>query len=309
MTMRFEEIQIGRRAILQGSVLLLGAASLPLSQPTDLWADKSKTSVRFGLVTDLHFADKPTGGSRHYRESVDKLTEAAAAFEEASLDFVVELGDLIDAAASIELELTYLKTINNIFGSIKADKHYVLGNHCVTTLNKQEFLGAVERSDSYYSFDTGETHFVVLDACFRKDGEPYGHKNFNWTDTAIPATELEWLKGDLASTKKKTVVLAHQRLDVTNQHGVKNSPDVRKILEEAGNVAAVFQGHSHANEYRDINGIHYCTMVAMVEGSGKENSGYSILEVAASGAIKIDGFRKQKDYSWKPRSASLPVDS
>jgi predicted phosphodiesterase len=298
--MHSEEYRIGRRAILRGGALLLGTAALPLGQASLLMsAEGSKKSIRLGMVTDLHYADKPNGGSRHYRESLKKLTEAATAFEDAKLDFVVELGDLIDAAASIDQELAYLKTINKVFGSISAENHYVLGNHCVTTLDKKEFLGAVEQSDSYYSFDKGNVHFVVLDACFRKDGESYGHDNFKWTDTAIPAKELEWLKGDLADTDKKTVIFAHQRLDVTNAHGVKNSPDVRKILEEAGNVVAVFQGHSHANEYHDINGIHYCTMVAMVEGSGDENSAYSILEVNADGSIKIDGFRKQKDYVWK----------
>ena len=38
-------------------------------------------------------------------------------------------------------------------------------------------------------FDRGGFHFVVLDACFRSDGVPYGRKNFKWTDTKIPPAE------------------------------------------------------------------------------------------------------------------------
>jgi hypothetical protein len=45
----------------------------------------------------------------------------------------------------------------------------VLGNHCVYTLTKQEFLDAVEQPQSYHSFDAGPFHFVVLDACFTSD--------------------------------------------------------------------------------------------------------------------------------------------
>ena len=199
----------------------------------------------------------------------------------------------------METEQRYLKTINREFSAISKDRHYVLGNHCVDTLTKTEFLEGVEQEKSYYSFDRGEFHFVVLDACFRNDGEPYGRKNSMWNDANIPAAEVEWLQADLKSTSKKSIVFAHQRLDVSNDHGVKNCPEVRKIIEESGKVLAVFQGHSHQNDLKDIGGIHYCTLVAMVEGSGAENNGYSVMEIDHDGTIRLTGFRKQKEYDWK----------
>ena len=113
-----------------------------------------------------------------------------------------------------------------------------------------------------------------------------------------PAAEVEWLKADLNNTAKRTVVFAHQRLDVSNNYGVKNAADVRKVMEESGNVLAVFQGHSHKNDLKDIGGIHYCTLVAMVEGSGAESNGYSIMKLSRDGTIGVEGFRKQRDYSW-----------
>ena len=93
-------------------------------------------------------------------------------------------------------------------------------------------------------------------------------------------------------------MFAHQRLDVSNDYGVKNAADVRKVLEASGKVLAVFQGHSHKNDYKEIGGIHYCTLVAMIEGSGAENNGYSLLDVRADGTITVTGFRKQKGYEW-----------
>jgi len=118
----------------------------------------------------------------------------------------------------------------------------------------------------------GGYHFVVLDACFRSDGEPYGRKNFNWTDSNIPAAEIEWLKGDLEKTTHKTIAFVHQRLDVEGHYGVKNAAEVRRVLEQSGNVLAVFQGHYHRNDLKEIGGIRYCTLVAMVEGA--DNIGY-----------------------------------
>ena len=296
-TLDKNSLHLGRRAFLQhGTVFLAATATVDASS---LFADDNKERLRVGLITDLHHADKPPAGTRHYRETLGKLAEAATQFEKDRVTFVVELGDLIDAADSVETEQRYLKTINREFSTISKDRHYVLGNHCVDTLTKAEFLDGVEQKQSYYSFDRGDFHFVVLDACFRNDGEPYGRKNSNWNDANIPAAEVEWLQADLKATIKKTVVFAHQRLDVSNDHGVKNCPEVRKILEESGRVLAVFQGHSHQNDLKDIGGVHYCTLVAMVEGAGAENNGYSVMEIDHYGTIRLAGFRKQLEYDWK----------
>ena len=64
-------------------------------------------------------------------------------------------------------------------------------------------------------------------------------------------------------------------------------------------MQAVFQGHSHKNDLKEIGGIHYCTLVAMVEGSGDEHNGYSLLSLAGDGTMEITGFRKQRGYRWE----------
>ncbi|RCS50656.1 alkaline phosphatase [Bremerella cremea] len=285
-----------RRAFLQQSSLVLtGAACFPSGL---LHAEDRSPMLRVGMMTDLHYADKDPAGSRYYRETLAKLADASEKLGEAKLDFLVELGDFIDAADSVETEQSYLKTIAQPFAEICDDRHYVLGNHCVDTLTKQEFLGGVGQEKSFYSFDRGEMHFVVLDACFTSAGEPYGRKNFVWTDANIPPEELEWLTADLAATKKKTIVFAHQRLDQEGKHAVKNAAAVRKVLQKSGNVWAVFQGHSHANDYREVAGIHYCTMRAMIEKSGVANNGFAVLEIDPRGVLKVNGFRDQADYQW-----------
>ncbi|MEK6234238.1 MAG: metallophosphoesterase, partial [Planctomycetales bacterium] len=232
------------------------------------------------------------------RETLAKLEDAADLFQKEQPQAVVELGDFIDAADSVKVEKGYLKRINKDFSSLPGEKHYVLGNHCVHTLTKEEFLDGVGRKKSYYSFDLNGVHFVILDACFRGDGQPYGRKNFQWTDPNIPAPQVEWLQADLQRAGGKCVVFVHQRLDVDNQYGVKNAAQVRKVLEDSGKVTAVFQGHSHKNDYREIAGIHYCVLAAMIEGSGAENSGYSLLDVLNDGSVRVTGFRKQKQYDW-----------
>ena len=192
----------------------------------------------------------------------------------------------------------YLKTINTQLQKIPGDRHYVLGNHCVQTLTKAEFLAGGAREKNHYSFDAAGWHFVVLDACFRVDGESYGRNNFTWTDSNIPADQLTWLETDLKKLEGKAIVFVHQRLDETKQHSVKNANSVRKVLEGSCKVAAVFQGHSHQNDYQHINGIHYCTVAAMVEGSGEANNAFARLDLLPERVIKVEGFVEQKSYAW-----------
>lgn len=299
MHIRHDAIPLGRRAFLKQGSLIALAANFHMATADDLFArDADTPSVRVGLVTDLHHADKPPGGTRFYRETAGKLAEAARQFEKDKPSLIVELGDLIDAAESVEVELSYLETINRQFSQIADHRHYVLGNHCVDTLTKQEFLAAVGQKQSYYAFDSGGIHFVVLDSCFRSDGKSYGRKNSQWTDANVPREELEWLAADLKGTSHKVVVFAHQRLDVTDNHSVKNAAEVRAALQDCGKVMAVLQGHSHQNDYQEIAGIHYCTLAAMIEGSGADNNAYSIVDVHPDGSLRIRGFRRQKNHAW-----------
>lgn len=119
--------RIGRRAFLANGSLVLAAGLDPTFGTSLLAADAPKTGVRVGLVTDLHYADKKPAGTRHYRETLDKLAEAAERFKKENTDFVVELGDLIDAADSVETELKYLKRIDKEFSTLLKDRHHVLG--------------------------------------------------------------------------------------------------------------------------------------------------------------------------------------
>ncbi|MDA7866097.1 metallophosphoesterase [Akkermansiaceae bacterium] len=266
-------------------------------------AEAEPTEVlSLGLLTDVHYADKKTWGSRAYRDSLLKGKEAAEFFKEKKPAAMVCLGDLIDAAPSVEIEISYLTAICKVLDVAGIPRHHVLGNHCVATLNKEEFFknAGSANKEGHYSFDLKGNHFVVLDACYNSRMEPYGRNNFVWHDSNMTPEEIAWLKKDLAETKLPTVVFTHQRLDVDrpNKYAIKQSVEVRKILEDSGRVRVVFQGHSHKNELEEVNGIPYCTLAAMVEGEGIESNSYSLLRFLDDGSIKLEGYRRQKNQSF-----------
>ena len=285
---------LSRRAFLQNSTLCLAGFSGLQAAGSD-----AKPLIKVGLMTDLHYADKPPTKTRFYREALAKLDEAVEVMNREKPALVIELGDFIDQANSVDREIEWLRTMESHFARLSMPRHYVLGNHCVGTLTKQEFAANTKASGSFESFEAGGVTFVILDSCFRSDGTPYSRKNFDWKDANVPKDELSWLDSQLSKASGPAIVLAHQRLDADKAHAVQNAAEVRSLLEKSGKVLAVFQGHSHKNDYQQIAGIHYTTLVAMVEGSGAENNGYTMLEVLADGSLRLNGFRKQANRDLK----------
>lgn len=277
-----------------GTLLLLAAGGDAES------ALAAEPILKVGLITDVHYADADTKGTRHYRESLGKMREAVSRLNHEKVDVAVALGDLIDAPnpPDVAKETGFLLTITGELGKLNAPRHFVLGNHCVSALTKKQFLAGCKQPRSWYSFDRNGIHCVILDACFRADGIPYAPGEFKWTDTEVPQPEREWLEADLKAATGKVLVFVHQRLDTPKNadYIIHSAPTVRTILEKSGKVLAVFQGHSHENELQVINEIPYLTMAAMVEGSGPQNSGYSVLGVLPDNSLTLTGFRKHATH-------------
>ena len=294
---------LDRRSFLERGVLsLAGLAGANALAFGPAGAARSEPLVTFAALTDVHYADQPARGSRFYRDSIAKMRITAEAVREAEVGFAVELGDLIDTGVGkisddvIARDIKYLKAIEAEFAKCADKRHYILGNHCVDVLTKEEFAANSAAKAKHYSFDQGGVHFVVLDACYNSKGEPYGRRNATWRDTNIPQDQIDWLDDDLGGSDGPIIVFTHQRLDPTKSHSVKNADKVREVFTRSGRVAAVLQGHSHQNAAVELDGIHYVVARAMVEGEGVKSNGFAVVRVYADGSLRIEGFHKQVDY-------------
>jgi len=293
---------VSRRRFLKSTATLLAApAILSLSCARNGSWSARREGIRFGIVTDCHYADADPAGQRFYRESLDKLGECVTQMDAEKVDFLIELGDFKDQGRPpVERQtLAYLREIEGAFQRFNGPTYHVLGNHDADSISKPQFLACVtntgiEVGRSFYSFDSNGLHCIVLDANYTANGTAYDHGNFDWTDANIPSHELAWLRDDLAATAGPTVVFIHQLLDGTGAVYVKNAADVRETLENSGKVLAVFQGHHHSGAYSQVNGIHYYTLIATVEGQGPENSSYAIVEVRPTLDAVVTGYRRAK---------------
>ena len=289
---------ITRRDFLKASAL--GVTFLSFSQLSAL-AGSDNNVIRFAIVTDAHYGDIDTSEntSRFYKESIAKMTECVELMNKEKVDFLIELGDFKDAAPKGDQPQTieYIKAIENVYQQFQGPKYHVLGNHDIDCITKEQFMANIKNTGikdglSYYSFDQNGVHFVVLDANYRDDCVSYAPGNYKWTSANIPPTELDWLKQDLQQAKGPAIIFIHQLLDGEGDVYVDNASQVRQVLEDAGNVLAVFNGHHHTGQHNLINNIHYYTLKAMVEGSGQENNAYAIVELHKDSSIAITGYRK-----------------
>ena len=164
--------RLTRRAFLhQGSLTLAGAA---LGADAIL-ASEEKPRLRVGLVSDLHYADKEPAERRYYRESLRKLEEAAKQFQQEATDAVIELGDIIDAADSVDAEKDHLKVIDSRTCEggravrrrrqcLKCDKRF-------TTYERVEEsfkLMVVKRDGRRVPWDRGKIFSGLDRACFKR---------------------------------------------------------------------------------------------------------------------------------------------
>ena len=287
---------LSRREYLNFSVFGLGLSkfnSLSINQ---------KPKLKFGVVTDMHFADIDSKGNRYYRESLNKLKECMQIMKEQEIQFLIELGDFKDEDNPPDENSTlhFLRSIEEEFQKGVKKTFHVLGNHDVDSISKSQFQAEITNTgispeSTFYSFIEEDIQFIVLDANYRSDGKSYDRGNFDWTDCNIPPNQLEWLSNELDKNPLYNIIFVHQLLDGEGSHFINNASEVRKVLEQSKKVLAVFNGHQHAGQYNLINGIHYYTLKAVVEGQGKENNAYAIVEILSDNSIVVNGYRKVED--------------
>ncbi len=291
-----------RRSRSQLAMFLL--AALVCAAALSASATQTPSVVRFGLFTDLHAhdIDSPLEGKwmTHTAERLGAFTDAMNA---ASVDFVIELGDFINGWVVFGADPgdparipSILAWVDGLYAAFSGPRYVVLGNHDLFNLDKAQIRDILGLERMYSSFDVGAFHFVILDVEFAADGSDLAD-TFSGVGGFVPDAELDWLRADLAANAARpTVVFVHQMLNAfVEEWGrplVANQPDVQRLLDEAGNVIAVLQGHDHRYEHEVIDGIQYVTFEALVD-QGTPPSWAVVTLDAQAGTLSIDGVGDQ----------------
>lgn len=180
------------------------------------------------------------------------------------VDLVIHLGDITEFGTPVEFTLA-----GDILGGLDCPLHSVPGNHDnFQDDGKQAFKDFAGVDSTSYSFDYMNAHFVIVDCTLDPFVPPYVRCG--------PAI-LEWVETDLAASyPAPSFVICHYNLlergwnakfDTTEHYEeYEGMADLRGVLERAGNVVAVINGHVHASRAEVHNGIYYIDVGATLVG-------------------------------------------
>ncbi len=266
--------------------------------------------LKIGLVADPQYADKATAGKRYYSESLKKLEEAIDTFNYYQVDFVQNLGDIIDVGwESYDPILSVYKSLNP-----DIENHHLLGNHdfSIDPTHLDSLPEVLSMPDLYYSYIKKGWRFIVLDATdYAYFSNPmHGHEpglidayfertkgksnHYTW-NSAIGPEQQNWLKKELERAKslgQKVIIFSHMPVKPLGAaHNLWNNEEIINIIENSSNVVAYINGHNHAGDYVFSNGVHYITLFGMVD---TPMNSYGILEIFED-HITLKGHGNQRD--------------
>ncbi|MCE5185617.1 MAG: metallophosphoesterase [Planctomycetaceae bacterium] len=266
-------------------------------------------TVQFGVIADVQYADKDSAEGRAYRAALPALEKATVSFNQNTLDFVIQLGDLIDGGQNAQSEL---QAIAAAYAQVNTAKYHVLGNHDFAGLPRHAVLQTLQMQQPYYFFDLKGWRFVVLDtldyavqggwpensqnvknACDMLDqarlknadnAQPYngavGLQQFLWLDTIVAEADAR---------NMPVIIFGHLPLMAPGEkHTAWNADKIVAAIEKYPCVKAYFAGHNHAGGYTLHNGVHYVTLEGAVNFAADQGA-WGIVRVTAK-KIKINGF-------------------
>jgi predicted phosphodiesterase len=290
--------------------LILGILLLLMHPSGNIEPDdqKQKPILSFGIVADVQYRDADAAGTRYYRDSRQRLEEAYKTFKEDTVDFAVNLGDLIDG------DFESYTPVMDIIKSSGLKTYHVTGNHDYAVESKlKKKLPVISGSKKgYYSFISGDFRFIFLNgneistyapsskseiskaAAYLGSLKTAGAVNAVEWNGGMSHSQLQWLVRELdesASKNQKAILFCHFPVYPLNLHNLLNYNEVLEILKKYNNILAWFNGHNHAGNYGNFNMIHFVTFRGMVE-TGSSGS-YAIVDVY-SNKIWIRGFGREK---------------
>jgi hypothetical protein len=193
-----------------------------------------RTPAQDSSLTFMVLGDTRTGHAAHQRV-VDKMLELGPP------RFYLHTGDLVNDGSDMSQWDTFLDIEHDLMQT--STLYPAMGNH---ERNHPNYFDVLNPPGPWYSFDSGDAHFV----CLQVDG--YG-------DYTPGQPQYEWLVSDLARTSKPwKFVFFHIPPYSSGGHG--SDLNVRQALcplfEQYG-VAIVFNGHDHDYERSVANGVTY----------------------------------------------------
>lgn len=248
------------------------------------------SKLRFGIITDLHYGLPPFYGgenrilSNHAREVGGKI---AKIFAEHSLDFVAQLGDLVQdnmLSPDADVDQQNYKQARLLLAECGTLLFHCIGNHDVRNIKEEQLINLIAQDRLFYKVELRNYTLIFL-----------YFVSLSMEKIVMTSEQLLWLESELNKAHGEVIIFTHQALaDQSLQSSywyeqnpgralVENRHEVRRILEASGKVRIVFNGHMHWNNLTAHNGINYISVGSAVENifnDGRPNCAYALVELS-----------------------------
>ncbi len=241
-----------------------------------------KPLFTFGVIADVQYSDQDPLGTRYYRESLPKLREAISLLKRDSVQFIIDLGDLIDK------DYDSFKPVLSIFDSSGLQTYHITGNHDYSVEpHLKSHLPVIRPTDKgYFTYKCEKFRFLFLNgneiSTYASNNEDSikkaaryiqalkNKKSINaieWNG-GISKKQLEWIESEINNSEdagEMVILFCHFPVWPENNHNLLNYKEVLSVLEKHHNIVAWFNGHNHSGNYGWYSKIHFITLKGMVE--------------------------------------------
>jgi alkaline phosphatase len=231
-----------------------------------IWEKKINTEqdIKIGIITDTHVhpnridrQDKRDESPRYLNEkNIKPIVNFVEQMKKFQPEFIVHLGDVIEGTNDEDfVGIKGIKLVKAEIDKASIPIHWVIGNHDLRSLTKEQFKEALELESLNQTFDVGDYRFVILDANYDEKNQPRSPGANTFIPGNIPPEIMEWFEIQV-QTDKKVFVFIHQGVFTHPTQGDKhrtkrsilNAKEFDDILNKY-HVSGVFNGHIEARHF------------------------------------------------------------
>ena len=268
--------------------------------------------ARFGLLADPQYTDHDPEIGRNYRAGKEIIKSTLERFnQEKRLDFVCNLGDIVDGRIKEELP-----EVVNVFKASKFPVKHTIGNHDMRKQSDEDLQNAFGLKDFNYMFKINGVRFLVIHSLEVSTLRPKGSSEYAEAEAYMKAhsdRKLQKYNGMLSEAGKRWLDEQLTAADAAGEHVIVmthvpiydkaaskscifwDADEMFNLVDAHPCLKAWLSGHEHKGGLAVRNRVLHKTVKGLCEM--KEPTG--VIVNVYRDRIELKGVGEETDYVFK----------
>jgi len=269
-----------------------------------IWEKKIQTEqdIKIGIITDTHVHAKrinrqneSTEAPRYLSEkNVKPIRNFVKQMKKFQPKFIIHLGDVIEGTNDKDfVGIKGLELVKKELIKVGVPVYWVLGNHDLRSVNRNQFKEALGIEKLNQVFDIGDYRFIILDANYDEQDRPHSPGENTFIPGKITPETMKWFEQQL-QTDKQVFVFIHQgvftHLVKSDEHCTKqsilNAQDFQNLLHKY-HVKGVFNGHMESRYFEKSGGTEIFSLTGSKKSKKYPDSYYELTIIKGEPNLKM----------------------